>query len=92
VLGWIFKNRRGDVANKFEFNGKIQHPESCNWDAFVYPFENVFSKDLTHTLEGGMKASTPACSAQAFRNPALHEVPQADYLTQVSEKAILMNI
>ena len=55
-LGWLFKNRQGDVATKFELNGTFAHPQSSNWDAFVYLFQNAFIKALPHTLEGGVKA------------------------------------
>jgi hypothetical protein len=70
LLGWLFKNRQGDLATKFEFNGTFAHPQSSTWDAFVYLFQNAFIKALPHSLEGGVKAvAEPGVSGRPSIKP-----------------------
>lgn len=55
TLGWVFKNDKGKVATKFEFEGEFKNPQTSLWQAAGYLFKNAFVQALPARLEGAIK-------------------------------------
>ena len=55
AIGFVFKNKREQVATKFEFAGEFKDPQTSLWSAVGYLFKNAFIEALPPRLEGAIK-------------------------------------
>lgn len=55
IAAWIFKNKDGQIATKFEVAGEFKEPQTSLWKAVGYLFQNAFFEALPSKLDGKLK-------------------------------------